>query len=429
MWMTILCLGITIGCFIFSDRNHKRKKEKNEIFTGKIKGLLLGIQVLALVFAVTASVQDRWLFDLRLPKNEAGEGAYTQDLYVTSDLYTGKVQVEVPERQPDSKEAEKLFEEAKKEVEETFLGDNADLEHIVSDVTAASSYADGRVKAKWEFSDYGVVENDGKIRQENVKEATLVNATVYLSCGSYEHIFEFPFQVVMEGANRPGGFMRRIQELLDGQENEASLHLPEELEGETLTWKREGDHRGEALSVLGVAALLALSCSSRLEKDRRRKQGEAALRRDYPAIVSKLALFLGAGISIPEAVARIAADYKKRYERKGKRRPGYEKILQLHHEIADGAGEKLALEHFGSKSGLKEYRKLALLLQQGQRRGNEALLSQLEQAEAEAFDLRRSLALKAGEEASTKLLFPMAGMLAIVIVILLAPALLQLEGM
>ena len=47
----------------------------------------------------------------------------------------------------------------------------------------------------------------------------------------------------------------------------------------------------------------------------------------------------------------------------------------------------------------------------------------MEREDMEAFEMRKALARKAGEEASTKLLFPMIGMLGIVIVILVVPAL------
>jgi hypothetical protein len=121
-------------------------------------------------------------------------------------------------------------------------------------------------------------------------------------------------------------------------------------------------------------------------------------------------------------------DYQKRQQVKGKERPGYELVLQLQRELADGVGEALALEHFGNNSGCKEYRKLALLLQQNRRKGNEDLILRLEREDMEAFELRKNLAMKAGEEASTKLLLPMMGMLAVVIVMIIVPAMMQMQG-
>ena len=45
-----------------------------------------------------------------------------------------------------------------------------------------------------------------------------------------------------------------------------------------------------------------------------------------------------------------------------------------------------------------------------------------------AFELRQNLAKKAGEEASTRLLLPMIGLLGIVMAILLIPAMMTMNG-
>ena len=96
-------------------------------------------------------------------------------------------------------------------------------------------------------------------------------------------------------------------------------------------------------------------------------------------------------------------------------------------KMADGMGEIAALEDLGMKSESKEYRKLAMLLSQNLRKGSKDLIDSLQKEEQYSFELRKQRAIRAGEEASTKLLIPMAGMLFIVIVILVVPALLQMN--
>lgn len=97
-------------------------------------------------------------------------------------------------------------------------------------------------------------------------------------------------------------------------------------------------------------------------------------------------------------------------------------------EMTDGMGELEALRRFGERNPLREYRKLALLLEQNLRKGTRELLAMLEREELLAFELRQNLAKKAGEEASTRLLLPMIGLLGIVMAILLIPAMMTMNG-
>ena len=86
-----------------------------------------------------------------------------------------------------------------------------------------------------------------------------------------------------------------------------------------------------------------------------------------------------------------------------------------------------AIENFGIRAGQKDYRRLAMMLTQSIKKGSKELLINLEKEEEHAFEMRKQKAIKAGEEASTKLLLPMGGMLLIVILILVVPALMQMN--
>lgn len=290
-------------------------------------------------------------------------------------------------------------------------------------------YADGMVKARWDFSN-DFIASDGSIHQEEVVQDHVVTATAYLTCGPYEEIYEFSFHLYPADLGSRRGFEQWLRRTLEKQDPESSQWtLPKEIEGSSLQWKKEGENTGAALSVLGIVAMFAITYSTVIDEKRKKKERMEKLRRDYPAILSKLVMFLGAGISLPETVGRISRDYEQRQRKRGRIRPGYELVRQLHCEMEDGIGELSALEHFGNAANMKEYRKLSLLLQQNQKKGSEDLLLQLESEAAEAFEIRKNLAIKLGEEASTKMLLPLMGMLAVVIVIVIAPAMMQMQGM
>jgi hypothetical protein len=91
-------------------------------------------------------------------------------------------------------------------------------------------------------------------------------------------------------------------------------------------------------------------------------------------------------------------------------------------EIQDGESERIAYQGFGERIGISSYRRLVRLLISNLQKGNRGLCEQLEQEAETAFGERRMLAKRLGEEAGTKLLFPMILMLGIVMVIVIVPA-------
>ena len=149
--------------------------------------------------------------------------------------------------------------------------------------------------------------------------------------------------------------------------------------------------------------------------------------KDYPQIVSQLSILMGAGMSFRKALERIVDKYVSELKKGSSPKAGYEEMLKTYRKMTDGHGEIQALEELGKSCECKEYRKLSMMLVQNLRKGSRDLLDSLEKEEKNAFEMRKQMAIRAGEEASTKLLGPMAGMLLIVIVVLIVPAIMQMN--
>ena len=96
-------------------------------------------------------------------------------------------------------------------------------------------------------------------------------------------------------------------------------------------------------------------------------------------------------------------------------------------EMQGGITEKEAYERFGQRIGLIPYMKFSALLSQNLKKGNKGLTEILSMESMQAFEERKSIAKKAGEEASTKLMFPMFGMLAVVLFMVIVPAFLSIQ--
>jgi transcriptional regulator with XRE-family HTH domain len=87
-----------------------------------------------------------------------------------------------------------------------------------------------------------------------------------------------------------------------------------------------------------------------------------------------------------------------------------------------GVSETKAYESYGRRIGLLPYIRFCSLVTQNLKKGNRGFTELLKQEAKIAFEERKEIAKRLGEEAGTKLLMPMMLMLIIVFMIILIPA-------
>ncbi|MCR5452828.1 MAG: hypothetical protein K6F00_09395, partial [Lachnospiraceae bacterium] len=207
-----------------------------------------------------------------------------------------------------------------------------------------------------------------------------------------------------------------------------SIILPTDIAGKQVKWKKNDDPHGPMLAVFGVIIMIAVTVGQKEDKKKKKKARMKELSIDYPDILSKLSLYIGAGFSVKKSFENIAAIYNKDIlEKRRTRTAGYEGICELVRRIEDGAGEMEAYRYFAVKMDHKDYRKLVLLLTQNIKKGSRDLIDRLNEEETNAFEERKARAKIAGEEASTKLLLPMMGLLGVVMLVLIVPALMNMN--
>lgn len=195
--------------------------------------------------------------------------------------------------------------------------------------------------------------------------------------------------------------------------------LPSEIQGRTVTWSRKPDRTGGIFSILCFVGSLAAVYRKVQEEQKKLEEQRAQMLLDYPSILTKLTLFMEAGLTARKAFIKIARDYEAKKENK---RYAYEQMMIACYEMNSGISEADAYRRFGQRCGLIQYRTLATLLIQNLKRGNQGILCMLEKEAQEAWEDRKRRAKIRGEEAAVKLLFPMVMMLFVVLAILMIPA-------
>ena len=181
--------------------------------------------------------------------------------------------------------------------------------------------------------------------------------------------------------------------------------------------------------LLVLGSVLAVFIGQDMELHKQYELRNQQLLLEYPEFVSRLQLLLCSGMSIRSAFFKIGKEYQKNLQKGGKKRYVDEELLLALRKMENGMSEAEALEFFGRRCHLFCYKKMVSLIQQNLRRGTDGLRETLMNETKAAFEERKQAARRLGEEAGTKLLFPMMLMMGVVMVIIMIPAFISFGGL
>lgn len=363
----------------------------------------------------------------RILRQGYGEGTRKVSVEAWTD---GKKQYEmdvtVRERRYSEEQLKKLYEEAREELEKAILGGNRSLDHVETNLMLVEELPDYPFHLEWESGDYSLIDGTGMLQKaaipENGAQAALKAIFLY---EDFRAEYLFYIQIYPETLTEKEQKERRILEAVERAEEESreeeALVLPVESDGEKLHW--QGRHHTMWLLIFPgavcVAAVVYFLKDEDLKKEIKRREEQMLL--SYPEVVSKLSVYLGAGMTLKGAWEKMCGDYERKKAEKGSNAV-YEEMNIACQEMKSGVSEIKAYEQFGRRCGLPLYSKFSTLLVQNLRKGSIKLGPLLKEESRRAFEERKNAARKAGEEAGTKLLLPMMMMLCVVMLMILLPA-------
>jgi len=400
---------------------------KTEYYAKKM-ALCIAIALLGTVFgaAVRLSAQDQVI--LR-DEGTVGRGSYKEgirEIRILAD-YGGQqmdFQMQVEPKHLTAEETEAMFDDFLDRLPEYILGKNESMQEIRFDLVLEDTYEGFPVTVEWKSSRQDILSNSGRVR--SVEKVERVNLSVFLDYHGQRRASEIALTLVPPVLSEEEQLYREMEEMLQQSQSDClyqeEWQLPTFLRGERIYWRQLVEDNSLLLwaGAMAVAVLVYLFSDRDLhEQTEKRKR---SLRREYPVIVHKLVLYVGAGMTIRGAFQKIAGDYESKGQEGGRRSPACEEMLYTCRELHTGVSEGASYEHFGRRTGLQEYIRLSTLLTQNLKRGNSTLLERLREEADKAAEEQLQQSRKLGEEAGTKLLIPMVLMLAVVMVVIMIPA-------
>lgn len=381
------------------------------------KKILIFIVVITAIVAVirTVSAQNRVK---QLKREGYGGGDREYSLIMEKDGRDCEVNITVNPKTPDEAELKKLFEDIYEKILTKIVGGNNSLSEVTGNLDFTYNTESG-VTIQYFLDDYSVINSFGEVNNKSLQSPEAVNISVELQYGDKYKTYKIPVVVLPGQITEEEQINTELSNRINGENtNSDYAELPEEIDGKKVKFyekkKKILPYFFAMFLIIAFLIYYYKIYNPKLTKEKRDK----LLITDYPEIVSKLSLLMGAGMSTYNALIKITEDYKKT----GKTKPAYEELSVCLNRISAGIPETDAYVEFGQRCGVMCYIKLGNLLAQNISKGTDNIFRLLKEETEKAFEDRKALAKKLGEEAGTKLLLPMTMMLSVVLIIIVIPA-------
>lgn len=403
----------------------------------KISKVIL-VCIIFIVLAVVMEYTDRELYESnKIKRNDPGDDSKEISLILSGEgVEEQEYDFEIYERRLTEFEAQKYFEKAIVEINDSFYLGEENANYVTEKVNPSDKYVEKMVKAEWTFSeniisDDGVIDEDRLEKYEDYQQGVVVTAQVELQCQDYVEEYDFHFVVFPKKLSEQEQIIKQIGQSIAEQlsiPGEEIVVLPNEIGGKKLTWKETSQHLVAKVIAVELIVIILICIMKQKKKSEELKKRKKDMELEYSEIVSKMVILLGSGMSVKQAWSNISARYlDKRKKNQVSEIPIYEEMLITEREINDGKSERIAYQNFCERVNIMCYHRLIRLLISSLDRGSRNICENLEQESEEAFEERKAVARHLGEEASTKMLLPMMIMMSIVIAVIIVPAILSFQ--
>ena len=357
-----------------------------------------------------------------------GEGEKVYELEAKfKDGYRQNVKIKLPEKANSYDDVKLIIENSYQSILKNMLNGNQSINNITGDVKLIYSL-DNNVTVDWNLNNTLYIDYGGKILWENMGnvDKVSVDIEVTLSLDTYSKTYNIPLTINKAGRKKSEIIDESIEKYIDEYtKSDKEVELMNSINDEEVEFVEKKRKSSIIYIFIGVIMALVLYMIKGKElqdyEDKRRKQLEI----DYVTMVNKITILHSAGMTILAAWDKVISDYEKNKSTLGMRY-AYEEMKYARQKMKNGYSECQAYLDYGKRCGIHSYIKFGNLLEQNIRKGTKGLSEILESEVNDAYEERKALARKKGEEAGTKLLLPMGIMLVISMAIIIIPAFLSM---
>ena len=408
-----------------------KTREEVEIFLVEKTGKCLLVLFVGMLFiglgGLSNSSNEYLEDDYRIKRQDYDRNGYEVILNAEADgELIEDYEINIDERKYTDEQLDEMLPQAYEAFDSIFLANNESADFVNSEVCMPDELPDYPFKLEYFWEEKDVITRDGTIGENVSESGTIVLMEVLFKYEQYSSLYEFAINVFPPEITKAEHIRQMIDDALEQNNLETKtqeyLSLPMQIDGISVVWSEQKKNNTVIFILLILVSTVVLFFGFDKDLFSQIEKRNAQMMDDYPEIVGKLTLLVGAGMTVRGAWKKIAMDYKEKRDREGMHRYAYEEMLYSVYEMESGTEETICYNHFSQRVGVQKYVKLVSLLDQNLKMGSKGLIINLQHESEDAFEERKSTAEKKGEEVGTKLLLPMVMMLAVVMVIIMVPA-------
>ena len=202
------------------------------------------------------------------------------------------------------------------------------------------------------------------------------------------------------------------------------ITLPEYTDdGRAVEWTYSRDYTWLIIIAATAAVFIAIYRSRFENVEKEEKNAQASILLELPSFINKNILLLNGGLVLTDAFERIVTEHQKNGERGNY---FYERLNEIYINSKEtNIPVEAQLSDFARNSGIREFIRIAAVISDNICKGT-SLTESLENESAYLWFSRKKKAEELGRLAETKMTFPLVILLVILIMITIAPAMLEM---
>ena len=386
--------------------------------------IIMAGSVIALFLYITGALgqQKETLEEIERSEKAGKEKTVSLEAEVGEEKKTIQIQI-LPQEYTDQ-ELLALSEQLWKEVEEKIPGENKSLDKVTESLYFPEEVDGYPFLLRWHTDAPSLLSAEGQIGEYIPREGSIVEIRLQIVKTGSDFKAERTFFANLYPSEREDAFWKRLEKSLIGLEKNSRMSqryiLPDHFEGHTIIFRNKKEEKSYLIFLLAVGASIAVRAGEKREEENGKKRRLQEMELEYADMIARMAMLIGAGMTISGAFKKIAGDYGKR--RQERKKPLYEELLITSREMDSGISEGKAYQNLGNRCHLSCLMRFTALLAQYHKSGSFGLKNALKEETYQALQERKERAKRLGEEAGTKLLLPMTLMLVLVMIIIMIPA-------
>lgn len=344
------------------------------------------------------------------------------------------VEIIVEGQLPTEQKAKEIIESEIEGLWEYVKNENSDFSSVNSDLRFPTRNETKGIDIKWNTNNPSIIGRTGKVVNEGLDAPIDVKITAILSIDDV-YSEEIATNVTVISKQKEAAkeneliepltekvemIIPEINENINKDLASPTVEIPREWNSNiSINWNTKDESKLPFVFLITIAFGGFIVYYINLKTEEGISERKDKIKMDFPEMLNKLVLLLGAGSTASTAMDKIVNDYRASKDKKVL----YEELIILNDSIY---GDKKmsygdAYETFAKRCMVQEAIRFAALMIQHERTGSSNLVNMLRLYSTEAWQERKRIAERKGKMAENKLLAPILLIFAAIIIIVMMP--------